>query len=524
MHVWTPPRGSKVVLAIGLIDPERASPEVRGALGEFALTEAYVRPFYEKFGIPWNEYRHLTVRLSDERLPAMVDEIERMTSHGVVGVRQSGLWWLEEPRPRATDRTAWFGLCSATAPRRAFSRVPEDRHYVRREMGESSYHSIEVASDRFRQVVEDAGLRGLGFLPLEDVDGWHQVWATSPLGRGLDHPLIDPAKIVATRNRGLPYYPERQWGEACAWVKYFWDDATIEHPLVARLVELGDDNLCRINGPERFVREHLPDADFAYFYWGWNPDGKLGRFGRRRAWLYCSHRAREVLVEAGVMQQRWFHASVSTVAAEKAGSAILDRTNPHPIPVPTFTEAEAAAERERREAARKANPPVLTQRRFTSIEMAARELRRRIEDGTATWTPFEAEGELLAQIQASADWGRLPEAWKALLPLLPVEVDREEEAEGVFEFAVAAPRVRDWLEGQEFDDDDPNERPSEDDLVIGTTIYGDWFAFRTSDPLLPADARVVLWDHETLCIEDQWSSVVAFVEFLIEVCDGGGRH
>ncbi|MFO0835133.1 MAG: hypothetical protein U0638_09195 [Phycisphaerales bacterium] len=59
--------------------------------------------------------------------------------------------------------------------------------------------------------------------------------------------------------------------------------------------------------------------------------------------------------------------------------------------------------------------------------------------------------------------------------------------------------------------------------MIGQTPFGDWFSIRKGDPLLPADARIREWDHETSTPRDDWASVLGFAAHLIEIADRAAK-
>jgi len=116
-------------------------------------------------------------------------------------------------------------------------------------------------------------------------------------------------------------------------------------------------------------------------------------------------------------------------------------------------------------------------------------------------------------------WKKTPNAWQRVAPLLPLEFEFHDRAnDELIGFALSEPCWNDWL-SDEGDDRDSDERPSRGDLVIARTMWGDWYCVRKSDPLLPQDARVVHWDHETLSICEEWPNIAAFISAVIDWCD-----
>jgi hypothetical protein len=517
MHTWTPPKHGKIVFEVDL-QSDRVVPREVARRGQYLKWQRdRRRPFYKKFDLPFDNYGFTTLRLDDTRWPEMLDEIARLTKRGAVGIRGHGIWWLEEPAPRPSNKSAWFEFCAGRREIKGPHRPPGGRHFVSRHYNKL-YTSLQLVSERFREVIQQSDLTGLDFLPLEDWDGWYQVWATAPLGRGLDHPLVDPAKLKAKADPDRPIIKPRRRGEPWAWVKYLWDEYEINHPYLARFIELGDDRAARIVGPRRYVEEHLPETDFAYTQWDWQPDRELPWHGRAFRNICCNQRARRFLIDAGLMKPSHFRDPIATIPAAKADSEILDRTINHPIPLPTFTPDEAAEELKRRQAAKRAGPKRATPRPSTTKEVVDL-LTKRLANGADPWEPLREDPKLLKRIQASKLYKQLPDSWKQVLPLLPIAIESEEDGDELFEFEPVPPESPSWLEDVSKLASDPDAAPRKDDIQIATTGYGDWYAIRSDDPKLPADARITWWDHETLAPSDEWPTVASLVSHLIEVCD-----
>lgn len=510
MHIWTPPKASRIVFDVDLLGDLPSEVIRRGQATRWRRERR--GPFYEKFNLPFSGHGHTTLPINDPRWPAMLDEIAELTGRGGVGIRGFGVWWLEEPRPRAATKSAWFELSAGPAAIRDPTRAPGGRHLVSREY--AGYASRTLATEAFRRAVEESGLRGLQFLPLEDWDGWFQVWTTNPLGRGLDHPLVDPNKLHTKADPDRPILADRRRGEPWAWIKYLWDDIDIGSPTVARLVQLGDDQLCRICGPRRYVQDHLPETDFAYTDWTWQEDEPLTSHGRAERNICCNHRARRVLIDAGVMKPSHFCDPIAIVPADRANAEILDRTIDHPLPPPVFTTEEASAEL----ATRTAGPIASKQQALPTTPQVVDLLARRMATGAGPWQALREHPELLDRIRTSPLFQLMPESWKQVLPLLPIAIESDEDDEDPFEFEPVPPESPAWLNDVSKLASDPECAPHRTDIVIASTGWGDWFAIRRSDPRLPADAQIAWWDHETLAPRDEWPTVASFVAYLVEEC------
>jgi hypothetical protein len=342
---------------------------------------------------------------------------------------------------------------------------------------------------------------------------WHEVYAENAIGRGLDHPLIDRGKLESTKRKD-GFDMARRWGEPIAWFRHLRDDTAIRNEGAAALAQ-PTTGYFRVAGPSRFVREHLPDADFAYHGWGFRADTGPGHEGRPVRSICCNARARSVLIESGVMKAARFEA-IATVNASEAVSEILDRIVTAPLPLPRYTPEEHAIERVRRDRVLASRTPPAPRIRLESVNAAIDHLSRRLGEGSLPWPPALGTAEY-EQIRASALHPQTPRAWQHLARFLPLELSRRDQTTGeTFDFMMQPPEWNEWL-AYEPGASPPDEQPSTDDLIIAITPYGDWYAFRNNDPLLPEDARIVRWDHETTLIGEEWPSVLAFVEYLLEL-------
>jgi hypothetical protein len=505
MREWIPPRGSKVFFSIEAIDWPLGAARTSGALRR--------RQLYEQFGLKWSEYEHSKLALDDPRWPALLDELAELKTKQVLQLQAC---WIEEPLVKASDPTAWFELSTGSAEFRSPAKSPPSMHVGWRD-------GVYYASDRFRKVVGAAGLTGLGWLPMKHARGdepmpWYEVYAERPIGRGLDHPLLDASKYDAEQAK-YKFDPARRWGQAVAWGRDFRSDTQLKDPIFRRLKEVAPEQYFRVAGPKRFCREYLPETDFAYEGWGYKRDKNgPGYESRPVRTICCNAKARGVLINAGVMKPSRFD-PVATVPADHADSEILDRIVLHPLPLPAYTPHEAAAERSTREASmvKPARPRTM----FATIDEAIASLESRLHDGSATWTPARDTPEFLEIIKSGLH-ARVPENWRRIAALLPLSIPEQDHDdatadESPLEFEMCPPAWNDWLGTDE--DEREAEQPSGEDLVIGRTPTGDWFALRMGDPLLPADARIVHWDHETTSIAEEWPTVAAFAAEIIDTCD-----
>ncbi|MBX3404043.1 MAG: hypothetical protein KF699_11595 [Phycisphaeraceae bacterium] len=504
MFTWTAPPRSKVVLAIESFEPKY----IRSPDGP--VVEAPSPPLgelMERYGLKRsNTFARLPV--ADPRGPSLVKEISALQEERVARLRSA---WVEEPDPQF-DLADWYELHSGTSEWKSAKRARPGQHYGWRD-------GQQVCSRRFVEVVREHGLTGLEFLPLgdkpyADVDPWFEVYATQPIGRGLDLPLLDSVKHTAKLISGK-FELTRRWGEPIVWQSFIREDAHFADPFIRSLLAVSPPYF-RIAGKRRFVREHLPMTNFAYTGWGFNRDKGYGFEGRPIRALCCDRSTCDILMRAGLMKKSLL-VPLNVVDSSQAQAEILDLTIEGPIPPPVYLPDEAARERSRREAliAHQTVESSLTLRTFAE---ASEHLKNRLSNGTASWSPAADDPEFVAMTKTRL-WKRTPRAWQQVAGLLPLEFEFHDHANSeLIGFALAEPRWNDWLSDSE-DDRDADERPSQKDLVIARTMWGDWYCVRKGDPLLPDDARVRHWDHETLSVSEEWPNIAAFVSSVIDWCD-----
>jgi hypothetical protein len=499
MNSWTPPARTKVLFSV---EPTKAPTRETWPGVEAKREELFIA-----LGLNPVDSGHTTLRIGDPRWPAILEAL----SGDRTGFR-FGACWFEEPEPKPQP-DSWFIVWGPT-PFKSPARPPTSVHLAWRD-------GQDVASGRFRETIEAAGLTGLSWLPLEDSkptdsSPWFEVFASEPIGRGLDHPLIDPRKYEAYMT-SQKFDLSRRWGERKAKPPYLRSDVRIECPLCDYFRSHLPPHF-RVSGPYRFVREHLPSTDFAYMGWGFERDKGPGYEGRPVRTICCNARARTVLIEAGLVRPMRFEPML-TVLTQDANAEVLDRTISAPMPLPMYTLEEATAERARREALLKRSRRKITS--YASIEEAVAALETLLAGTPAPWVPSRDDPNFVA-IHKSKLYIKTPETWRRIAPLLPVTVTGSlptDSTDAPFEFEMVPPAWNGWLSDEP---GDPDETPSKRDLVIGQTPYGDWFAFRKTDPLLPHDARIVHWDHETASIASEWPSVAAFVSEIVDVISSPG--
>ncbi len=463
----------------------------------------------EQFGLRLREPECCTLRYGDKRWPEFVaalrSEYERRS-----------LWldacWIEQPPIARAGSAEWFRVEPDAREIKSFARPPMGVHYCWSKHG-------PLVSETFVEVTRHSALRGLEMVPVEEsrrIGGitWYQPIAMEPLGRGLDHPAVDPIKMLPENVRHRCDRAFRS-GEPCAWRHLWREDAFDTDGLVVGLASLCATRFrsFRVVEVARFVREHLPETDFAYAGWGSIEHTPEGWCGLRSRDVYCNAKARSVLIDAGLVKPSRFIA-VDVVAAEDAQSEILDRTVAVPLPPPALTRGEIEAARAKPAAAVQVTA---VKRESVPFETIHAELAARQTAGTLPWNPASSDPDY-AEVMAGRLWKKCPQRWREIAPLMPIDLGTRNEQGEELEFLFHAPEPNLWTTSPS-DDRPADERPLKTDIVIGATSDGNWYAIRPSDPLMPLDARVVLWDHETTTVADEWPSVGDFAAFLLRRAD-----
>jgi hypothetical protein len=402
-------------------------------------------------------------------------------------------------------------------------RMRKDMHFGYVRMYDYTNHSGMIVSQLFVDTVREHRLRGLEFLPVppenrKRQDGWCEAFATHPLGRGIDHTVLDSARV----NEYLLSFDrkamERREGK-CDTEKDrdLVDPSRVGDPWIASCLASGT---LVLKSSTRYIQEELPkEVDFAYTRLG---SGQVPKALMLPRDIVCSHKAKEILVAAGMLRATHLEV-IEVIPAAEADQPILDRTVKEPLPRAMLRPEDVEKERARRRALIDALPPPVVKcpsRRLT-LRQAAQRLDALWEKPWGRWGKGGPVGTKTAEAKKIAKSAKVPTAWKEIAPLLPLIVE-DPEALDMDRWRAAEPEVSGWV----FDDaesGDDAESPTKSDTEIGSTIFGDWYSIRRTDRAMPKDAKVRLWDHETGSIKQEWDNVAAFVQYLIELMEAAGR-
>ncbi len=362
---------------------------------------------------------------------------------------------------------------------RSFDRVPNQCHYL------DDY--VKHADDEFREFVESKGWTGLTFHPVPKQGRfesrlWHRIEVQHPLGRGVDHPLID-LSILEERDRQFLSPVPRQGRYRC-YLNALRPERIAEWPALERMVRLTKDKHGLFYSPRRFLSRAVPPTDFAHAWFD-------------RHWALCAQeRVADELAKAGFVSISQ-NTSMQIVDVPPAGCADLDASGV-PVPIPRIPPVNHEDE---------ASPAPL--RRATTVEEVLTSGLELVKRAKATYPRMKIGVEANEYSKTVADFHSLtlPETWLRLCKVLPYFVksgadDFELVTEG---FVREVPNY--W-------NDQLVEDPS-GMLQIGVTGCGDEYFLDTRWHTMPADCRVLLWNHETGEVSREWDCVPAFVQELI---------
>ncbi|HLP84490.1 MAG TPA: hypothetical protein VK157_09075 [Phycisphaerales bacterium] len=458
----------------------------------------------KKLKLRHEQFAGNVLKLSDHRWPTILEAIAKKSISLQVQ-------WFHEPDPPESE---WFGIYTPV------EFVPAKRPPKHASLGYIHRDLRTVASARWVTVVNAAKLKGLSFLPLDEpspssVEQWHEIFATTPLGRGIDHPLLDRKRFdrgvlkeVTLRDFATVRHGEHRFEIAMIRPGVQYADkvfaALLQHSCTRDTQFFAGDSTFGAC----FATEYAPAVDFAYTGWTQYKSDVTDSPPRHRN-LCCSRRAREVLLAAKLLKPRDFVA-IKLISADAAQGTVWDRELSTPLPPPAYTPAEAAAERTRRLAAHAAWPAGVARRAPKTTESMIDLLQSSAKQHE--WKPVQATS-LFKKVAKNKLHSLLPANWLALLPHVPAKIADQSDGSPVPSCEIATPAWNTTTADE--NSRSAASRPSTRDLILAESVVGDWFSVRLTNDKPPRDAKVTHWDHETLTAVQTWPTVIAFAHVLM---------
>ncbi|GJQ29541.1 MAG: hypothetical protein HBSAPP03_14250 [Phycisphaerae bacterium] len=469
---WTPRKGTTLKVYVQDMGG--------GILWDGSTLAGKIRSVFAAVGISCGKNLEVTDAWPARKLVAAADELDRRLADLKCTTK-----WIMFEGPAAENEMSWYDIQTRGAEPDMAIHMRTGIHVGFVTMHDYRQHSAHVVSQEFVDTVRKHQFCGLEFLPIPPEngtrqDGWWEVFATHPLGRGIDHPVLDSARVDRyVRSLGRTAMHARRGKDESGMHGDLVDMARLGDPWIARQLT---SRRFVIKSSTRYIREELPArVDFAYKHLslGMNPRERL--LFRD---IVCSRRAKERLVAAGMLRPE-----------------------------------DVDTERVRRQKLIDALPPrvVMSAAKRTSRRQVLSRLRALWEHPCGRWGASGPIGTRSPVGKAIAASKKVPGAWKEIAPQLPLIIEDPESATMDL-WRAAKPDVSGWVFDRSARGDDP-DTPTRHDIEIGSTIFGDWYGVRTTDRAMPANAKVRLWDHETGSIKRAWESVEQFALFLIEFMD-----
>ena len=243
----------------------------------------------------------------------------------------------------------------------------------------AGFSHLVAVSERVKAVAEANKLKGIEFLWVKDTGKyrapqWYLPIVPKPLGRGLDHPWLDPKKL---RGRGTQtaerwsQYGQHRWIDS----KQFRTEARYGNRLKDELVSLAiamsyQRRGFTVESFPRVLRDYLPRTDFAFTV----EDGFDGKSIIRGRGVAINRKTRDLLVANRLLTEEEC-IGVCVLDKPYKGAELLDRK--YGVPQPLFSPEQLkllrAKEKEAWEEYRRNPKPV----RAPSLKRALTLLRAR---------------------------------------------------------------------------------------------------------------------------------------------------
>lgn len=417
-------------------------------------------------------------------------------------------------RQNMTPGWEWFEI----QPRGLF-RPPLDNRRLRCRAdlmpSNRNWYSNGFISEKCRAIIEKAGLTGLQFNWIPDVGHyqapqWFHAMATEALGRGLDNPLVDPARIFFPDHIKDRYsFESWRFGQTNVSKNNVRQNARLGIPLADQLINLSPSLEFSIRGFRQMLRQFLPDTDFAYI-WHWEPS------------LCCNARAREVLLDNGLLSQNDF-VPIWIWDEAPEGALVLDTPNASPVPPfplvsSTWHEFQKQLPIKLNEFKNNPRPPFTTS--FESIfERFCKKHGK--DDRSASMAPM-LDGP---KNPAHPDVVKLPLMWERVLQVSDdfwVNTDENE-----FDKSVSGYEVIPKKQLAEFNKYATTlvEKIYADALGGGQKLNylhfagcdGDSLSFDMNTLTNHGDCKVVEWKHDPLSMGREWPSIVRLLDESMEL-------
>jgi hypothetical protein len=376
----------------------------------------------------------------------------------------------------------------------------------------AGWTQLVYVSERFKAVVEAHRLTGIEFVWCRDVGKyralqWYLPICQKFLGRGLDHPWIDTAKLRTID-------PRSRRGQDSALAEYYKRDAGPADPDLQKVLRLLRSMEMMKRPPDfdsfpRFLRRYLPDTDFAFTIKNVTWDEK-GSFSRHRG-LAMNRKARNALKANRIVTDELCDAVLILERPPKGVENLDRRFGPaepgfSPEQMARISELEAAAW-----AKHLANPKPSRAPDLARSLGLLRSRKRYVPTSFARPATPKAIGDAAKALEVN-----IPAAWqKALRISNGGKIDNNPLASGYACLIIPAEKLAKSRQEEVSYYRDLGTELGKSQLVVMQTEVGDSIWLDTGRRKRDDDCRVVLMSHETGEEQREWLSIADFLEELL---------
>jgi hypothetical protein len=371
-------------------------------------------------------------------------------------------------------------------------------------------------SERFKNVVDKHRLTGIEFVWVRDngkyrATQWYLPICHKPLGRGLDHPWI---KISRPGEEGyLVVDSKGRSGIDAGGGELLRSDAVSSDPLLKELLTLVQSMECLKRPPflglsGRYLREHIPDTNFAYTVSDWYEGSRLVRHSHGLA----------------VDRKAWDLLKANRIVTDKECKGVLILNEP-PQGVENLDEkygpADPAFTAEQMARLREWEAKVWAEHIAHSKPPRAPDLKRSLSllRARKRQTPKEfAKPASAKAIEESAKVldRQIPAAWQQVLRITNGgRIDKSPLAEGHACIIMPVKDLPQWQKSESKYYRGGGAEIPDSMMFIMTTELGDSIWLDKAQEKPGGDCRVVMMSHETFDEERDCPTVAEFLEELL---------
>ncbi len=378
------------------------------------------------------------------------------------------------------------------------------------------YSNRPYVSERFKAVVEQHHLKGIEFIWVRDVGKykalqWYLPVCHKGLGRGVDHPWMDITKLSGRGFQVLE--PSGRHGQRGTAIEQSLKRGAVTDALLKKLLPLAVSMELLKRHPYstfvgRYLRDYLPDTDFAYTMW--DTCNSPGEVVRMRG-LAMNRKARDLLRANGVVTDAQCKA---VLILDKPPKGVENLDKKYGPAEPAFTAEQMARLRELEAKAwaehiAHPKPPRAPDLKRSLSLLRARKRQRPTE--------FVKPASAKMMEEAAKTLGKkIPAAWQQVLRICNGgRIDKSPLACGNACIIVPLKDLPQWQRSESKYYRGGGAELPDSMVFVMTTELGDSIWLDTAQEKPDGDCRVVLMSHETWAEERDWPTVAEFLEELL---------